>query len=235
MSENRLWSQRNFESPVGRNSAAHCAAPASSFPTAELSPRARGPHRARRTRPRRGPAQCASLIAPYRAARSAEPSALRCVRGTAGSAASVSPDQRAAEIEAIIQAGLDGVLVDADGAEEHEGERGYEGAAAEIVILIFDLGGKVRREHVFHAGTDGVAVAAVAIEGKGQRNAAKGQALLVVRIGIAALGVDQRRTPGNTGAAGHRAKRATFVGVDEAARKNDAVVAAAEPAVLAFH
>ena len=72
---------------------------------------------------------------------------------------SVARDNRAAEVEAIVDAGLHGVLVIVEAAERHQRGRGQKAAVAEIVILVLGLGRPVRREHVFEAGADGVAVA----------------------------------------------------------------------------
>src|ERR1700677_2024653 len=70
--------------------------------------------------------------------------------------ASVFRDHRAAPTEAVVDAGLDGVLVVAEpGADDLRGTAG-EGSAAEIVILVFHFGGPVRREHVFEARADRV-------------------------------------------------------------------------------
>src|SRR5258708_9484351 len=72
------------------------------------------------------------------------------------------------------------------------------------------------------------------VERERDRSTAESQCLLVVGIGVAAFCVQQRRTPGEAGAARHRAQRAPVVGVNESAGKDDAAVGAAEPAVLAF-
>src|SRR5688572_9676576 len=76
--------------------------------------------------------------------------------------ASVFGDDRAAPAEAVVQADLDGVLVVAKPGADHVGRAGRDGGLAEVVILVFGLGGPVRREHVFQAGADSVAVLAVA-------------------------------------------------------------------------
>ncbi len=64
-------------------------------------------------------------------------------------------------VEAVVDAGLDGVLVVAEVAERRQRARGHEVGVAEIVVLVLDLGRPVRGEHVFEAGADGVAVAMV--------------------------------------------------------------------------
>ena len=83
-------------------------------------------------------------------------------------------DHRATPAEAVVQADLDGVLVVAEaGADDRRaGPRG-KGGVAEVVILVFGLGGPVRREHVFEAGADGIAVLVVAVGGEGRRRAGR--------------------------------------------------------------
>src|ERR1700742_737478 len=90
-------------------------------------------------------------------------------------------------------------------ADNWGGTTGKSGAA-EIVILVFNLGGPVRREHVFKAAADGVAVVAVSGGGKGNRNAAGGDIeVIIVAPGKTALGVKQRRPPCVAEPAGDRA------------------------------
>src|SRR5882724_12754588 len=110
---------------------------------------------------------------------------------------SVPRDHRSTPVEAIVDAGLNRMLVVAEaGSNEDERAAGYEGGAAEVVILVFNLGGPARREHVFEAGTDGVAVTMVAIGGESCRHAIGGHADVVAVIpGITALVVEQRRAP----------------------------------------
>src|SRR4051794_29817066 len=104
---------------------------------------------------------------------------------------------------------------------------------AEIVVLVLGLGRPVRREHVFEAGADGVAVAVVAADDEAGRHAADGHLLVVVGIGVATLHVEQARTPGVADAAGDRAETALVVGVGDAAWEHRAD-AAGEPGILAF-
>ena len=125
------------------------------------------------------------------------------------------------------------MLVVADAAERNEGRRADEAGVAEVVVLVFDLGRPVLREHVFEAGADGVAIVMAAVERVGLRHAAERHRLVVVGVGIAALHVEQSRTPSVADAAGDRTKATLVVGIDRAVREHDAVVVA-EPAVLAF-
>src|SRR5260370_16694760 len=82
--------------------------------------------------------------------------------------------------------------VGADDRGRSTGER----RCAEIVVLVFGLGGPVRGEHVFETGADSVAVLVGAIGGKRSRYAAAGDAdIVVVAPAIAALGVEQRPPP----------------------------------------
>src|ERR1039458_5378006 len=82
---------------------------------------------------------------------------------------SIPGESRVAPVEAVVDAGLDGVLgVGEPGADNVDGA-GQEGRAAEIVVLVFELGGPVRREHIFKAGADGVAILMVAVSGEGRR------------------------------------------------------------------
>src|ERR1700735_5392656 len=85
---------------------------------------------------------------------------------------SIPGDRRVGPVEAVVDAGLDGVLgVGEPGADDVD-RAGQEGRAAEIVVLVFELGGPARREHVFEAGADSVAVLVAAIRGEGRRCAA---------------------------------------------------------------
>src|ERR1019366_4388113 len=95
-----------------------------------------------------------------------------------------------------------------------------------------DPGRPVLGEHVFQAGADGIAVAMAVIEREADRETAKRQGLAVVGVGVAALDVQQSRTPGEADAARHRAERGPCVGVNESAGEDDAAIVAAEPAVL---
>src|SRR5947209_7959650 len=85
------------------------------------------------------------------------------------------------------------------------GWAGGKGRAAEIVVLVLGLGRPVRREHIFKASADGVAVLAVAGRGDGLRHAGDVDAETAVAPRVTTLGIDQRRTPGVADAAGHRA------------------------------
>src|ERR1700731_4625995 len=147
---------------------------------------------------------------------------------------SVPRHPRARPVEAVVDGRLHDMFVVAEAAERQESDRGNEPAAAEIIILIFDPGRPVPGEHVFQAGACGVAVAMAAIEGERDRKIAERQGLAVVGVGVASLDVKQRRTKGEADAARHRGEGAPGVGVDESAGEEDAVVAAAEPVVLAF-
>src|ERR1700676_5462079 len=146
---------------------------------------------------------------------------------------SVPRSGRATPAETIVDADLDGMLVvpevGADDRRRSAGERG----AAEVVILVFGLGGPVRREHVFKTGADGVAVLASASGGKRGRYAGDGDAdIVVVAPGVAALGVEQRRTPGVAEPAGGRAKLVVIGGYQGAAGEEYAIVVVGKPAVL---
>src|ERR1700730_3746284 len=149
---------------------------------------------------------------------------------------SVPGNHRATPVEAIVQADLEGMLVVAGAAESRERERRQEVGLAEVVVLIFGLGRPVLGEHVFEAGTDGKAIVMAAVERESLRHAEQRQRLAVVGVRIAALGVEQSRTPGVAEAAGHRAEATLVVGVDKTgAREGNAVVVVAEPAPLAFN
>src|ERR1700753_2151381 len=122
-----------------------------------------------------------------------------------GKKRSVAGGDRAAPAEPVVQTGLYGVLVVADAVADNFSRAAGEGGAAEIVILVLELGRPVRSEHVFQAGADSVAVIVVAGGGEGHARAAKADADIVVAPGVTALGVEQRRTPSVAEAAGHRA------------------------------
>src|SRR5450432_1514263 len=91
----------------------------------------------------------------------------------AGRRRSIPRDHRTRPVEMIVHAGLQGVLVVAEGAERHEGHRRHELAAAEIVILVFELGREVLGEHVFDAGADRETVGVAAVEREGDRHPAE--------------------------------------------------------------
>src|SRR6266702_7772704 len=117
---------------------------------------------------------------------------------------SVARGCRTAPAEAVVHTDLDGMLVLPATDADHVGRTGGDGRAAEVVILVFGLGRPVRREHVFEAGADGVAVLAVAGGGEGLRHAGDVDAEATVAPGVTTLGVEQRRAPGVADAAGHR-------------------------------
>src|SRR2546430_4799472 len=148
---------------------------------------------------------------------------------------SVPRGDRATPAEAVVDAGLDGMLVVPEtGADDLGGSTG-EGGAAKIVILVLGLGGPVRREHVFQTGANSVAVLMTSIGAKGHRCAADADAdIVVVAPGVAALAVEQRRTPGVSEPAGGRAKLVVVGGDQGATREQDAIAIGAKPAVLAF-
>src|ERR1700733_9207186 len=79
------------------------------------------------------------------------------------------PGDRVAPVEAVVDARLDGVVGVGEPGAGNVGRTGQEGRAAEIVVLVFELGGPARREHVFEAGTDGVTILVVVIGGEGRR------------------------------------------------------------------
>src|ERR1700722_15104155 len=117
-------------------------------------------------------------------------SVLRSVQG------SVPRDDRATPVEAIVQTGLHDVIVGAEVAEWSESGRSDKRTGTEIIELIFDLGRPVLGEHVFQTCADGVAVAMVAAERDRSRGAGERHGFVVVGVGIAALHVEQSRTPG---------------------------------------
>src|SRR5450631_3103865 len=120
---------------------------------------------------------------------------------------SVARCDGATPAEAVVDAGLDGVLVVPEPAADDRGGSRGKGGAAEVVILVFGLGGPAGRKHVFETGADGVAVLASSIGGKGSRNAGRGDAdIVIVAERKAALAVEQRRTPGVADPAGDRAE-----------------------------
>src|ERR1700726_4924376 len=79
---------------------------------------------------------------------------------------SVTRGDRATPAEAIVDAGLDGVLVVTEAGADDRRRTTGESGAAEIVILVFGLGRPVRREHVFQTGADREAVLAASIGGQ---------------------------------------------------------------------
>src|SRR5260370_11267460 len=149
-----------------------------------------------------------------------------------GSRRSVARDDRAAEVEAIIDAELKRVLVIVEAAERHQYSGRHEAGVAEIIVLILALGRPVLGDHVFHAGADGVAVAMVGIEREGERRACKRQGVAVIGIGVAAFDVDQTRAPGVADTGGDRSQRALVAGEGEAGGEHRIEIVAAEPGVL---
>src|SRR6185437_914837 len=152
-----------------------------------------------------------------------------------GKTASVARGDRTAPAEAVVQAGLDGVLVVAKAGADDFGRSAGEGGAAEIVILIFELGRPVLGQHVFEAGANRIAVLAVACRRERHPGAREGNAeVRAVAPGITALGVKQGRTLGVAEAAGHRAELVGAAGYPRTGREHDSRIVAAEPAILGF-
>src|ERR1700730_16904386 len=148
---------------------------------------------------------------------------------------SVTRGDRATPAEAIVDAGLDGVLVVTEAGAENRRRTTGESGAAEIVILVFGLGRPVRREHVFQTGTDREAVLAASIGGKGHRRAGDGYPdIVVVAPGVAALGGEQRRTPRGAASGGYGSKLVVLRGHQHATWKRHAIVVVGKPAVLGF-
>src|SRR6186713_542815 len=146
--------------------------------------------------------------------------------------ASVARGCRTAPSETIVHTNLDGMLVlptpDAHDIDRAGGDR----RAAKVVVLVLGLGRPARREHVFEAGADGVAVLAVAGGCKALRHAGDVDAEAAVTPGVTALGVDQRRTPSVADAAGHGPE---LVGVGRhlrPQRERDTVVVGRQPGIL---
>src|SRR3984893_7353140 len=124
------------------------------------------------------------------------------------------------------------LVVPETGADAGRGPAG-EGGAAEIVILVFGLGGPVRREHVFETGADGVAVLVGGIGGKRRRHAGDSDADIgIVAPGITALGVEQRRSPGVADPSGDRAELVVLCSDRRGTRKHQVTVVVGKPAVL---
>src|ERR1700722_5061144 len=65
-----------------------------------------------------------------------------------GANALVLRGSRAAPTEAVVQAGLDRVLVVVESGPHDLGGTAGKGAAAEIIILVFHFGGPVLGEHI---------------------------------------------------------------------------------------
>ena len=127
------------------------------------------------------------------------------------------------------------MLVVTESDADDRGGAGRESGVAEVVVLVFGLGGPVRREHVFEACAHGIAIAMIAVGREGHRHAADAYVKVVpILPGKTALGVKQRRTPGIAEAAGDRSKLIAVGGHENAAWEQHAVVAVAEPGVLGF-
>src|ERR1700693_5180669 len=107
-------------------------------------------------------------------------SGLRSVYG------SVLRDDRATPVEAIVDASLHNMVVGAEVAERSQRGGSQERGVAEVVVLVLDLARPVLGEHVFQTGADRVAIAMVAAERDGGRNAGERHGLVVVGAGIAA-------------------------------------------------
>src|ERR1039457_2488397 len=147
---------------------------------------------------------------------------------------SILRNHRATPVEAIVQAGLHSMLVVAGAAETRQDGWRHKIGLAEVIILILDLGRPVLGEHVFQASADSVAIMMAAVERERLRHGEERQRLVVVGGGIAALDVEQSRTPGVADPAGHRAEGTLVVGVDVTGadtREGNAIVVVAEPAV----
>src|SRR4051812_28647532 len=129
------------------------------------------------------------------------------------------------------------MLVVAETGADDIGRSGREGGVAEIVILVFGLGGPIRREHVFEAAADGVAVLAVAVGGEAHRHAGHRHAdIIVVAPGVTALGVQQRRAPSVAEPAGYRTDLIVVVDGHQrtTGEQHAVIVAAAQPGILRF-
>src|SRR5450631_1180658 len=148
---------------------------------------------------------------------------------------SVVRRDRATPAKAVVDAGLDGVLVVLEPGADDRGRSRGKGSAAEVVILVFGLGGPAGRKHVFETGADGVTVLAFSIGGKGSRNAGDGDAeIVIVAEREAALAVQQRRTPSVADPARDRAKFVILRGHQNATREKTAIVVVGQPVVLGF-
>src|SRR6266851_8639866 len=138
---------------------------------------------------------------------------------------SVARRDRATPAEAVVDAGLDGVLVVLEPGTDDRGRSGGKGGAAEVVILVFGLGGPAGRKHVFETGADGVTVLASSSGGKGGRYAGDGDAeIVIVAERETALAVQQRRTPRVADPARDRAKFVILRGHQNATWEKTAIV-----------
>src|SRR5260370_18826894 len=127
------------------------------------------------------------------------------------------------------------MLVVTESDADDGGGAGRECRVAEVVVLVFDLGGPVRREHVFEACAHGVAVAMIAVGRESLRQAGDAYAEVVAILPpITALGVEQSRAPGIAEAAGDRSKLVAVGGDENAAGEQHAGGAVAEPGILGF-
>src|SRR5258708_13234513 len=89
---------------------------------------------------------------------------------------SIPRTDRTAPPEAIVHADLDGMLVVPEVGADDRGRSTGERRGAEIVVLVFGLGGPVRGEPVFETRSDSVAVLVGAIGGKRSPYATAGDA-----------------------------------------------------------
>src|SRR5205085_7128303 len=103
-----------------------------------------------------------------------------------------------------------------------------------VVVLVLGLRRPVRREHVFEAGADSVAVLVVAGDSEWRRHTGDRHVEVLVGERVATLGIEQARTPGPADARRRRAEAAGILGREARNREGHAVVVVAEPAVLAF-
>src|SRR6201999_3372409 len=113
----------------------------------------------------------------------------RSPRGDRDASTSVLRDDRPTPSKPVVDAQLDGMLVVVEAASDDRRRAAGEARVAEVVVLVFAFDRPVRREHVFDAGADRVAVAVVLVDREGHRYAAGGHAdVVVVAPGITALG-----------------------------------------------
>src|SRR4051794_21762836 len=122
-----------------------------------------------------------------------------------------------APVEAIVHTRFHRVIVVGGAAERHQRSRGDEAGAAEIVVLVLDLCRPVLGEQVLEAGADRLAIAMAAVQRECRGRTAKGQGIALIGVGVAALHVQQTRSPGEADAAGHRTERTLVVGIHEPA------------------
>src|SRR5579864_5640208 len=85
-----------------------------------------------------------------------------------------------APAEAVVYAELDGVLVVTKPRADDGRRAGEKRGVAEIIVLVFAFDRPVRREHVFEAGADSIAVVSIVIDGEGRRHAGDRDGKIVV-------------------------------------------------------